>query len=252
MTGTSLTRYSEKGGVKTQIMLNGKTLLAVVPARGGSKGVKLKNIYPLLGKPLVAYVADIVKQTGYFDRAVVSTDHPQIAEVARTAGLEVPFYRPQSLSGDQIGDYPILIHVLTEMERLDNRTYDVIVMLQPTCPLRKVEHVTATITKLIDGTWDAVWTVSPTDSKNHPLKQLTFEKDILDLYDPGGASIIARQQLSSLYHRNGAAYALTRECLLEQHTIIGKKWSAVIIEDPMISIDTMLDLELAEWFLKRG
>jgi len=233
-------------------MLKGKRLLAVVPARGGSKGIPLKNIVPLLGVPLVARVAKLVQKLGYFDRAIISTDHSEIAKVAREAGLDVPFYRPPELSGDLIGDVEVLTHALNEMERLDRVRYDVVVMLQPTSPLRKPTHVTAAITKLIDGGWGAVWTVSRTDSKNHPLKQLTFDNDILDLYDPRGASIIARQQLSSVYHRNGAAYALTRECLLDQRTIMAKKWSAVIIEDPMISIDTMLDLELAEWFLKRG
>jgi CMP-N,N'-diacetyllegionaminic acid synthase len=233
-------------------MLKGKKILAVVPARGGSKGIPLKNLLPLLGVPLVARVGKLVLELGYFERAVVSTDHHEIARVAQESGLDVPFYRPPELSGDLIGDVEVLTHALKEMERLDNTHYDVVVMLQPTSPLRKAGHVTATITKLIEGIWDAVWTVSPTDSKSHPLKQLVFQNDVLGLYDPKGASIIARQQLSSLYHRNGAAYALTRECLLEQHTIMGKKWSAVIIEDPMISIDTMLDLELAEWFLKRG
>ncbi len=232
-------------------MLKGKTLLAVVPARGGSKGIPLKNLLPLLGVPLVARVGKLVQELGYFDRAVVSTDHIEIARVAQESGLDAPFYRPPELSGDLVGDVEVLTHALKEIERLDNTRYDVIVMLQPTSPLRRPEHVTETIHKLIDGGWDAVWTVSPTDSKNHPLKQLVLQNDILSFYDPQGVSIIARQQLNPLCHRNGAAYALTRECLLEQQTIMGKKWSAVVIDEPMISIDTMLDLELAEWFLKR-
>jgi CMP-N-acetylneuraminic acid synthetase len=233
-------------------MLKGKKLLAVVPARGGSKGVKLKNIYPLLGKPLVAYVGDVVKQAGYFDQAVVSTDHPQIAEVARTAGLAAPFYRPEALSGDQIGDYPVLLHALMEMERLDHRPYDVIVMLQPTCPLRKVIHVTAVVTKLIDERWEAVWTVSQTDLHYHPLKQLTIAPDgTMDYYDERGSMIVARQQLQPIYHRNGAAYAFSRHCLLEEKTIKPKRAAAIVIDEPLISIDTLDDFDRVEEFLRK-
>lgn len=231
-------------------MLKNKTFLVVVPARGGSKGVKLKNIHPLCGVPLVAHVGPLVQTLGYFDRAIVSTDHPEIAAVARKSGLDVPFMRPEELSGDFISDYEVLHHALTEIERLDRRRYDVVVMLQPTSPLRRPEHVDLTVRKLIDENWDSVWTVSPTDSKYHPLKQLNVGEDgLLEHYDPKGSSIIARQQLGTVYHRNGAAYAVTRECLLEQKTIKGKRAGAVIIHEPMISLDTGQDFERAELFL---
>jgi CMP-N,N'-diacetyllegionaminic acid synthase len=233
-------------------MIQGKRLLAVVPARGGSKGIHLKNLLPLLGVPLVARVGHLARELGYFDRAIVSTDHPEIARIARESGLEAPFFRPPELSGDIIGDLDVLTHALLEMERLDGVLYDVVVMLQPTSPLRKPGHVTAAITKLIEGGWDSVWTLSVTDSKSHPLKQLCFEEDVVRLYDPKGATIIARQQLTHLFHRNGAAYAFTRECILHQKAIMGKKWSGVLIEEPMISIDTMFDVELAEWLLRKG
>lgn len=234
-------------------MLQGKKLLAVVPARGGSKGVKLKNIYPLQGIPLIAYVGPLLRQLGYFDRVIASTDDTQIAEVALSSGLEVPFFRPEALSGDCISDYQVLHHALTEVERLDRCYYEVVVMLQPTSPLRKPEHVDLTVRRLIDDQWDAVWTVSKTDSKYHPLKQLRVnEEGELDYYDEKGAAIIARQQLGGLYHRNGAAYAYTRECLLEQKTTKGKRTTAIIIDDPMVSLDTLEDFEWAEWLLKRN
>lgn len=233
-------------------MLKGRRLLAVVPARGGSKGVKLKNIYPLLGKPLLAYVGDIVREASFFDRGIVSTDHPQVAEVARASGLEVPFYRPESLSGDQIGDHPVLLHALTEMERQDHRQYEVIVMLQPTCPLRRVEHVAAAVTKLIDEGWDAVWTVSRTDLHFHPLKQLTVASDgAMDYYDERGSQIVARQQLQPTYHRNGAAYAFTRKCLLEEKTIKPKRAAAIVLEEPLISVDTADDFKQVEAALEK-
>ena len=231
-------------------MYKNQRTLAVVPARGGSKGVHLKNLHPLCGKPLLAYTADVIHQLAYFDRAVVSTDHQQIAQVAREHNLSV-VYRPEELSGDRIGDWDVLDHALREAEREDGVLYDVVVMLQPTSPLRKAEHVRATIEKCVDGNWDAVWTVSPTDLKYHPLKALIIDENgAMDLYDARGKQIIARQQLQPVYHRNGVAYALTRDCILNQKTIMGANWSAVVIEEPQISIDTLEDFAKVEKLMK--
>jgi CMP-N,N'-diacetyllegionaminic acid synthase len=232
-------------------MLQDKTILVVVPARGGSKGIKLKNIYPLGGKPLLVYTGEVVQQLEYVDRAVVSTDHEDIAKVARSCGLDVPFYRPESLSGDRIGDWDVLHHALGEMERQDNRQYNVIMMLQPTSPLRKPEHVTKTVLTLLEGDYDAVWTVSRTDSKAHPLKQLIVTNNQLEYYDPAGATIIARQQLASVYHRNGIAYAIRRDCLVTKKSIKGDRTGAVIIEEPVANIDTEFDILFAEFLLRR-
>lgn len=230
-------------------MFKGKKILVIVPARGGSKGIKLKNIHPLNGIPLVALVGNVVKQLTYVDRAVVSTDHNEIARIAKEAGLDAPFIRPESISGDLVSDLEVLSHAVLATEKDDNETYDIVVMLQPTSPFRKPEHVTQTIDKLIKGNFDAVWTVSETDPKFHPLKQLVFENDLLDYYDQNGSKIKARQQLTALYHRNGAAYAITRDCIINQKSIKGGKASAVIIDDPMINIDTLHDFKLAELIL---
>jgi len=184
-------------------------ILAVCPARGGSKGIPLKNLVPFLGVPLVARVGHLVSEISIIDRAIVSTDHPEIADVARQSGLDAPFFRPENLSGDQISDAQVLIHALKEMERIDKVQYDIVVMLQPTSPLRRKEHIVQAIEMLVHEHWDAVWTISETDSKHHPLKQLKVEANQLSYYDPNGHQIIARQQLTSLYHRNGVAYAFT-------------------------------------------
>jgi CMP-N,N'-diacetyllegionaminic acid synthase len=232
-------------------VLNGKRVLAVVPARGGSKGVPLKNLRPLLGKPLVTHVGDIVRATALIDRAVVSTDHEEIAAVAEAAGLAAPFRRPQALSGDRIGDWDVLHHALLEMERLDRARYDVVVMLQPTSPLRRPAHVADTIRTLVEGGFDAVWTVNPTDLKYHPLKQLAIGADgSLDFFDPRGAQIVARQQLTPVYTRNGASYAFSRACLLEEKTTMARRSGAVVIEEPMLSIDTLEDFAKVEAVLR--
>ncbi len=233
-------------------MYRGKRVLAVVPARGGSKGIPLKNLRTVGGVSLVARAGQVTKALGWIDRAVVSTDHEGIAAAAEAAGLGAPFRRPESLSGSLIGDWDMLNHALETMDAMDGVAYDVILMLQPTSPTRTPDDVERTIAALLNGAFDAVWSVSETDSKGHPLKQLTVQPDgSLDYYDPAGAAIVARQQLKPVYHRNGIAYAFTRACIAGQKTIRGRKLGAVVIDRPVANIDTELDLEWCEFLLAR-
>ena len=233
-------------------MFEGRRVLAVVPARGGSKGIPLKNLRMVGGVPLVALAGHVVKAVPSIDRAIVSTDHDEIARVAQGSGLDAPFRRPDNISGAVIGDFEVLYHALTTMELLDGVTYDIILMLQPTSPNRSAEHVERTMARLISGSFDAVWTVSETDSKGHPFKQLLVsDSHDLDYYDARGGAIVARQQLEPVYHRNGIAYAFTRECLLTQKTIKGKRTGSVVITGPTANIDTEIDLDWAEFLLQR-
>lgn len=232
-------------------MLNNLRILAVVPARGGSSGIRLKNLRSVFGVPMVARVGAVVRELPIIDRAVVSTDHDEVARVAEAAGLAAPFRRPAELSGDRVGDWDVLAHALGEAERLDGVSYDIIVMLQPTSPLRRPEHVLATIKMLVEGGWDAVWTVSETDSKEHPLKQLRIEDGRLDYHDQTGRQIVARQQLKPVYHRNGVAYAITRDCLLKQSTIMGARTGGLVLDGYFVSIDTEWDIALVEFIMRR-
>ncbi len=224
-------------------MFEGRRVLLVVPARGGSKGVRLKNLREVGGVPLVALAGRVASKLPWVDRAIVSTDHAEIARVAQEAGLVSPFMRPEDISGSIIGDWQVLIHALTETERIDGIVYDVVVMLQPTSPGRTPAHVTDTVAHLVRNNFDSVWTVSETDSKSHPLKQLLVSATgQLSYYDKAGADVVARQQLTPVYHRNGIAYAMTRECLTAQKSILGRKPGAVVIEGLLPNIDTELDL----------
>ena len=232
-------------------MIDGNRILAVVPARGGSKGIKLQNLRTVRGRPLVALAGDVARAVTEIDRCVVSTDHPEIARVAVEAGIEAPFMRPEEISGDRIADVDVLVHALQATEKDDGQRYDIVVMLQPTSPLREPAHVSAAIRMLADSDWDAVWTVSLTDSKGHPLKQLTISGGEIDYWDKRGAQIIARQQLAPVYHRNGIAYVITRECLLNQHSIKGHRCGALVVEGEHVSIDTEWDIKLVELALDR-
>jgi len=234
-------------------MIAGRRILAIVPARGGSKGIPLKNLREVGGISLVALAGKIAAGLAEIDRAVVSTYHEDIAAAAAAVGLDASFRRPESLSGDRIADWDVLHHALLEMERQDNVTYDIILMLQPTSPGRRAEDVRQTLQMLVEGGYDSVWTMSETDSKGHPLKQFECSADgSFEYYDPRGATIIARQQLDKLYHRNGVAYAITRDCLVNQRSIMGNRPGAMVIERPLANIDTELDLLWANFLAARG
>jgi CMP-N,N'-diacetyllegionaminic acid synthase len=233
-------------------MIEGRSVLAVVPARGGSKGIPMKNLRPVGGRPLVALAGDAARAVPEIDRRVVSTDHPEIANVALAAGLAAPFMRPDSIAGDRVGDWDVLSHALLAMESIDGILYDIVVMLQPTSPLRRTSDISGTISMLVKGGYDAVWSVSETDSKAHPLKQLSVSNGLMDYWDSGGAQIIARQQLEPTYHRNGVAYAITRSCLLDQKTIKGFRTGAYVVHGEQVSIDTEWDFEIVELLLSKG
>ena len=232
-------------------MLDNKTILVIVPARGGSKGVILKNIRKLNGIPLTGLAGKVVQELSWVDRAVVSTDHTEIAKIAVEYGLEAPFVRSDELSGDTIGDVDVLTEALLLLENLDGRVYDIIVMLQPTSPFRTSKHVSDAVKLLLDSNADSVWTISLSDSKAHPYKQLLIKNNEVEFYDPAGDKIIARQQLFPTYHKNGVAYVMTRDCLVNQNSIRGNICKPLIIEDFVVNIDTEIDLAFADFYLNQ-
>ena len=232
-------------------MIGELRVLAVVPARGGSKGLPRKNLAEVGGVPLVARVGEVIAHCPSIDRAVVSTDDEEVAVVAVVAGIDAPFRRPAELSGDVIGDVEVLQHALAATEDDDGTRYDVVVMLQPTSPLRTPEQVEATVHRLVDEDLDAVWTVSPTDGKAHPVKQLRVEDGLLTFDHPDGAGVVARQQLAPLWHRNGIAYAV-RRATLSAGLLMGARTGALVIDGPVANIDDALDLAWADFLVDRG
>jgi len=224
-------------------------ILAVVPARSGSKGVKNKNMRKIAGKSLVAMCGEVLRSIEQIQLAVVSTDSQEIVQEAERAGLTAPFLRPENLSGDFVSDIEVLSHALRESEKFAKHRFDIIIMIQPTSPMRKVEDVIAVLDKLQTGHFDSVFTLSETDSKGHPYKQFAIDGDSIRHYDERGASVIARQELTPTYHKDGLVYALTRECLMEQQTLLGRKASFVITTRQTVNIDTAEDLAYAEYLM---
>lgn len=232
-------------------MYKGRRVLSVIPARGGSKGIPLKNLQRVAGEPLVTRAARISCSVKAVDCTVVSTDHEEIAAAAIAGGAEAPFRRPPEISGDQIADHPVLLHALTEMERHTGSRFDIVLMLQPTSPMRTPAHIDAALELLVAEKAQALWSLSPTDAKQHPLKQHLVRDGVLEYYDPRASQIVARQQLERLYHRNGLVYAFTSEFLRRSSTIKAPRTVALLTEDPVVNIDTALDIELAEFLLAR-
>ena len=226
-------------------MYKNKTILAIVPARGNSKGIKNKNLKKIKGFSLVEHAGNILKRISWIDYSIISSDSDKIIKAAKKSNLECIFKRPKNISGDRIGDHAVIEHALKTVEKLKKNKIDIILLIQPTSPLRKVMHIKNVIKKIIDKKLDSVWTISKVDLKFHPLKQLTLQNNILSHYNEKGKSIIARQQLNNTYYRNGVAYAVTRKLVLKNKNLIGNKSSGYLINTPQVSIDTLKDLKLA-------
>ena len=230
-------------------MIGSNKILAIVPARGGSKGIKKKNIYLVKGKPLINYTDELINSCKWIDYAVVSTDDEQIGEVSQ---LNFDFVRPSNLAGDEVGDFPVVEHALLECERHCLQQFDIILLLQPTSPIRNETDLLQAVHKLIDGKFDSIMSVSETDTKGHPFKQFVIKNDDIKHWAVEGASVVARQELSKTYHKNGIVYAFTRDCIINQKSIFGKKHTYQITERQVVNIDTIEDINYLEYLLNKN
>lgn len=231
-------------------MIAGKNILAIVPARIGSKGIVKKNLKKIKKKSLVSQAIICLKKIKQIDRIFVSTDSNLIVKEALKFNISTPFLRNKRLAGDRISDYQVISDVLKKIEKLDKKNYDIILLIQPTSPFRKANDIVKCIKMLINNKPDSVWTVSKSDSKMHPLKQLSINKNKINFYDKRGKKIIARQQLQDLYHRNGICYAIRRQTILKQKNIMGNFCIPYIINRININIDNYFDLKLANLLYK--
>jgi CMP-N-acetylneuraminic acid synthetase len=231
-------------------------VLALVPARGGSKGIPRKNLRLLGGKPLVAHAVEAGLTARLVSRVLCSTDDPEIAEAARAAGAEVPFVRPSDLAADTTEDWPVFLHALDWLERHDGWRADLIVNLRPTSPLRLPSHVDDAIRLLLETGVDSVKAVCL--ARQHPHKMWLRQADgVMDPFLQTSFRLqrgpdVPRAQLEDVYWQNGVVDVTRREVIVDQQVMIGRTVAGLVTEPAdSIDIDTPLDLQLAELLLRQ-
>ncbi|OYW30786.1 MAG: hypothetical protein B7Z47_03050 [Chthoniobacter sp. 12-60-6] len=232
-------------------MKHGRRILAVVPARAGSKGIPDKNMQQIAGRSLIALVGEVLNAPAceWIDRRIISTDSERYAEEGRQHGLDAPFLRPTELSSDTAGAVETLCHAVTEMERIDGVTYDVILIVEPTCPFRQPEDVNGVMDLLAETDAGSAVTVSRVDTKFHPHKVLRVnDENLISFYAEAGAGVMQRQSLEPLFYRNGACYALSRACLMDEQRIFTASTRAHLVERLLINIDEPEEIELARYY----
>lgn len=229
-------------------MFKNKKILALVPARSGSKGIKNKNIKLINGKPLIEYTLDFVNKLNFIDLKVVSSDSDKILKIAKKNNF-IGIKRSKTLSGDKISDYKVIKSIIDNKKILQSRC-DYIIYLQPTSPLRKKQELVSALEKIIKEKYSSAWSISKIDKKNHPLKVMILKKSGLTLYDLKGKKIIARQQLQDLYVRNGVFYIFSVKELIRKKSIYLSKTLPVILNRKIVNIDNFIDLKITKKLLR--
>jgi CMP-N-acetylneuraminic acid synthetase len=231
-------------------------VLALVPARGGSKGIPHKNMQLLAGRPLVTLAIAAGLQATLVSRVVCSTDDPEIAHAAREAGAEVPFLRPTELAQDTTEDWPVFIHALDWLQLHGSWVPDLVVNLRPTSPLRTARHVDDGIRLLLETGVDSVKAVCL--ARQHPHKMWLRQPDrqiepyLRTPFRLSRGPDVPRAELEDVYWQNGVVDVTRHAVIREQGVMIGQRVAGLVTElDESIDIDTPIDLALAELLLTR-
>lgn len=221
--------------------------VVVIPARGGSKSIPLKNIQLLGGRPLISYTIEYAKQSKKVSHVVVSTDNEEIAQISKKYGAEVPFLRPDEISGDAVQDYPVIKHALEVLEGIYQEKIDAIVWLRPTSPLRPVSLIEKAYS-LLEEHPNCTSIRSVVKSTEHPYRQWKINgvfmegvsSNIFESYN------MPRQKLPDVYFQSGDIEVVRRETILN-NTISGDRVIPLIIQQKdMLDIDHFNDLKKAE------
>lgn len=230
-------------------MYNGKRIIGIIPARGGSKGLPRKNILPLRGKPLIAWTIEQAQASTCLDKVIVTTDNEEIASVARTHGAEVPFMRPRELASDNAKTIDVIYHALDWLEA-NFETFDIVVLLQPTSPLRRSTDINNAVEMLFSQKASAI--ISVCETEHHPCwsNTLPHSRCMADFLRPELMNK-NRQELPTYYRLNGAIYAAYCTYLKNQHGFFGSETFAYIMpKERSIDIDTKTAFNFANYLLK--
>lgn len=230
-------------------------LLAVIPARGGSKGLPGKNIRPLAGIPLIAHSILLARLCPEIDRLAVSTDSPEIAAVAKQYGADVPFMRPAELARDDSPSWPVVRHALETMEQIDDRCYEYLLLLDPTSPGRLPEDIAGALKRLASVP-EADGIVGVSRPEFNPIWTCVVERDglMVDLV-PDGGRYTRRQDVPTVYRINASLYIWRTEFVRREAGSWRLNARNLICEVPelrAIHIDHAEEFERAELFLRSG
>lgn len=227
-----------------------KSILAVVPARSGSKGVPKKNIKPLLGEPLIAHTIRPALQSKSFIDVLVTTDSREIQDIALQYGAIAPFLRPKELSHDTALATDTIRHAVLEYEKLVGKRVDLVMMLQPTTPTRKSIHIREAINIFNDSDADACMSVVQVDNA-HPIKMKRIIGEHLVDFIETGLENPPRQLLPHVYIVNGAIYLVKRDVLVDLKSFKGKKCIPYCMSTvDSVNIDSEIDFKFAEFVMQ--
>ena len=231
-------------------MYKNKKFLAIIPARSGSKSIPNKNIMSICGKPLIAYTIDAGKKSKYIDEIIVSTDSEIIKVIAQQYGVKVPFLRPEELSKDTSKSIDVVLHVLNFYKK-NHVSFDYVILLQPTSPLRTFEHLDNAIEKLIESKSTSLVSVCEVDE--NPVLMRRIENGKLKEVISFEGTNLRRQDLPTFYIFNGALYINSNDMLTNQKKFVDENTVPYVMDkESSIDIDTMLDARLVELIIKES
>jgi CMP-N-acetylneuraminic acid synthetase len=229
-------------------MIGGMRVLALIPARGGSKGIKKKNMISLCGKPLIFYTIQAARESKYTDSVIVSTDDEQIAGIANECGAEIPFVRPKEFAGDESKTIDTVIHAIRTLRDKQKRDYDILMLLQPTSPLRTCQDIDRALDIFVKSRCLSVASVNPVSDPPLLIRGINDAGELSPLLKADSA--VRRQDMEQYYRVNGAIYInLISE--IDERTNFNDNVRPYIMDIMRsVDIDDMFDLVIAQAFLE--
>jgi CMP-N,N'-diacetyllegionaminic acid synthase len=225
-----------------------RNILAIIPARGGSKSIPRKNVRLLCGKPLIAHTIEVALSSKLVNRVVVSTEDKEIADISKEHGAEV-ISRPPELAQDDTPSLPVFQYAIKHLEERGDYRPEIIVVLQPTSPLRIAEDIDRAIEEFLEAKYDSV--VSVCEVEHPPHWMYTLEGERLKPLIEGGKKVVRRQDAPKVYRLNGAVYVYSRDTTMKENRVLGRDTKAYIMPlERSIDIDTELDFKLAELLMR--
>ena len=232
-------------------MYKGKFFLAVIPARAGSKGLPEKNIKELCGKPLIAWSILVGLNSNYIDKVIVSTDSQEIADISQKYGASVPFIRPANLANDKAKTFDVLQHAIEYCESEASKSFDYVVLLEPTSPLRESIDIDLAIEELMNSKADSIVGIGKTEDQNPAFLVNMDNNGYISGYENRSISVKRRQDISDVYFLEGSVYISKITSLLKNKTFYHDK--TIGYEFPKyktLEIDDIFDFILVEAIMK--